>query len=722
MKTKLLTVILLFPTILFASDYYWVGGAGIWSDYANHWATSSGGQTFYGQSPTPADNVYFDSNSFNAPDDTVRMDQQTVYCASLNMTGANAPILLIQELTVFGSVILNPTVKLSGQFLTLSGTSPNNIAALETDSIDLSQLAITGTGGYSLTSPMNMLLTDVEFSANTINTNNFPIEAMDFTIRGDSNMILLGRSDIFVLTDYGVVVNTHSPFVDADSASITCLNIVSGGWNNHYHYVSASGTNATGPTSCVFDKLICSDFWGVDNHITELVAGSYRASGNIVQKGIVTGGYFTGTAIFDTLIFSNPGSTINANGTTNMSINSYWLIQADAGHHTSILSTAGIANFHGPSSGLCTDYIYLQNIAVTGSASFSAGAHSFDLGGSSGWKFSSCTPSFSNVWPGDANYDLVVNNFDFLNIGVAFGDTGFLRAGASNSFTAQTCEDWAYQFNSGLNVKHADCDGNGTIDFNDTIAISQNYGMIHPARITPPSNRSSSGYKLSFQAPSDLNPGDSVSIPILFGSLNMRGYLYGFAFSINYDPAFVQPGSMSVDYNGSWLNYNSGHITFQKDFPGAGTFDVAYCRTNHTDIYGFGKIVMLHFVVAPNANGNFNLSFSDARFIMANEVEVEVNTEDQSISTGIGELTESFPVSVYPNPAHAHVTFHAWEGINDEGIITLFSISGQLLGSWKLNRNEDLIIGTEQLKPGLYFYSIHDSKDEKRSYGKLLID
>jgi len=45
------------------TDYYWVGGAGNWSDATNHWATSSGGSPGAGNVPTSIDAVHFDSNS-----------------------------------------------------------------------------------------------------------------------------------------------------------------------------------------------------------------------------------------------------------------------------------------------------------------------------------------------------------------------------------------------------------------------------------------------------------------------------------------------------------------------------------------------------------------------------------------------------------------------------------------------------------------------------------
>ena len=38
-----------------------------------------------------------------------------------------------------------------------------------------------------------------------------------------------------------------------------------------------------------------------------------------------------------------------------------------------------------------------------------------------------------SVWPGDCNYDLVVNNYDYLEIGIAYLDAGPVRAGPRRS-------------------------------------------------------------------------------------------------------------------------------------------------------------------------------------------------------------------------------------------------------------------------------------------------
>lgn len=72
LKTGILILLIAASAVnkLQAADYYWVGGSGNWSDYANHWATTSGGSVFNTQQPSLSDNVYFDNNS-SAGDYTV---------------------------------------------------------------------------------------------------------------------------------------------------------------------------------------------------------------------------------------------------------------------------------------------------------------------------------------------------------------------------------------------------------------------------------------------------------------------------------------------------------------------------------------------------------------------------------------------------------------------------------------------------------------------------
>ncbi len=68
-------------------DLYWVGGSGDWGD-PNHWSLTTGGP---GGAcvPTASDNVYFDTNSFTSPGQSVAVNLAYVECN--HMTWSNIP-------------------------------------------------------------------------------------------------------------------------------------------------------------------------------------------------------------------------------------------------------------------------------------------------------------------------------------------------------------------------------------------------------------------------------------------------------------------------------------------------------------------------------------------------------------------------------------------------------------------------------------------------------
>lgn len=99
-------------------DFYWVGNGGSWSDFASHWATTSGGSTFHDRVPTSVDNVFFDANSFSTSDQSVTLDLTNASCMNIDWSGVtNQPDLLIdvgKEISIYGSLTLAADMTLSG--------------------------------------------------------------------------------------------------------------------------------------------------------------------------------------------------------------------------------------------------------------------------------------------------------------------------------------------------------------------------------------------------------------------------------------------------------------------------------------------------------------------------------------------------------------------------------------------------------------------------------
>ncbi|MCI5058435.1 MAG: hypothetical protein MRY83_20150, partial [Flavobacteriales bacterium] len=102
---------LIFTQLTYATDYYWVGGTGNWSDYGNHWATTSGGSVFHSDIPDINDDVYFDQNSFNASGQYVSLDATQIFCKTMDWSGVvNFPELRNDqnfEVNIAGNLILS---------------------------------------------------------------------------------------------------------------------------------------------------------------------------------------------------------------------------------------------------------------------------------------------------------------------------------------------------------------------------------------------------------------------------------------------------------------------------------------------------------------------------------------------------------------------------------------------------------------------------------------
>jgi hypothetical protein len=88
-------------------------------------------------------------------------------------------------------------------------------------------------------------------------------------------------------------------------------------------------------------------------------------------------------------------------------------------------------------------------------------------------------PAYSYVWPGDTDADLIVDNNDLLPLGLYYNATGAPRASASIVWVGQNSIDWGQLQASGIDVKHADCNGDGVVNSSDTLAITTNYSQTH---------------------------------------------------------------------------------------------------------------------------------------------------------------------------------------------------------------------------------------------------
>ncbi|HXU28683.1 MAG TPA: T9SS type A sorting domain-containing protein, partial [Bacteroidia bacterium] len=428
---------------------------------------------------------------------------------------------------------------------------------------------------------------------------------------------------------------------------------------------------------------------------------------------------------YDTLYFNNPGHIVTLQANKTQTINNALEINASGGFPVSLQSSvAGTqATIFKASDTVCVNYIFMQDIKATGGAQFYAGLYSSNISNNTGWQFTNCVQPISNVWPGDANHDLMTDNLDIIYIGVAYNETGFVRPSASLTYTAQPCLDWNRVFTNLANIKHADCDGNGVVDANDTSAVALNYGIANTGRLAAPqqTQASSSNADLYF-APTQSTylPGSFVSVPIDLGtSITPASNVYGLAFTVQYDATKIQAGSVSVSYNNSWLVPSNNLVHLEKDFYSAAHVAVGVARTSHTNITGNGTIAYLNFKVAANAsNGPINLAFSIVTVMDVNQTIIPVNSLGNLVTVGIDNVVANVSnVNVYPNPLAGETTI-SYSLANASFVeVSVYTPEGMLVATVETKPQtagqHNLIWDASSVASGIYFCKIKCNTGEK---------
>lgn len=271
----------------------------------------------------------------------------------------------------------------------------------------------------------------------------------------------------------------------------------------------------------------------------------------------------------------------------------------------------------------------------------------------------------NDIWPGDADNNGVADANDVFQISVEYGSTGPVRQNPTLQWVAQGCNDWA-GVTFGINDKYADCDGNGIINVNDTLAVSQNYGLTHQ-KTTEQNQAQQTDPVLSLVSEQDsIQAGGTAKFRIMLGDAgNTISSLYGVAFSINYDPTVFNENNISISTTNSWLGTaGTNMFTFRKLVAADGRLDVVLARTNHQNTNGYGQVGELQLGVnntMPNGGAANTIVLSPIiiKGIQANLTPLTFNTKADSVTvvdstTGISTPTLSQQVSIYPNPSSGH--------------------------------------------------------------------
>jgi len=323
------------------------------------------------------------------------------------------------------------------------------------------------------------------------------------------------------------------------------------------------------------------------------------------------------------------------------------------------------------------------------------------------------SPADSSVWPGDTNNDNIANNFDLLPIGLHNGITGTTRANASINWNCQPSADWGVGISGtpSVDIKHADCDGNGTINNADTNAIILNWAQTHLKSNT----NFNSGVDIYIDT-ATTNPGDTVSLPIVLGTTLTPTNGYGVAFTISYDPLGVDTNSVSIDFSNSWLgNINSNMIGIYKDFYTTGEIEVALTRIDHLSATGGGAIGEIILTIKDDVlpkSSFVRLDFDVTNVRLIDSLGAVIPTTPQpsqilviSVPTANSIIdNKDNNITAYPNPTNGELRIQSL----DENIETIqvFDMMGNLVLERLAIEDLQATIDMNTLPSGMYIVSV----------------
>ncbi|OAV42634.1 Ig-like domain-containing protein [Lewinella sp. 4G2] len=338
------------------------------------------------------------------------------------------------------------------------------------------------------------------------------------------------------------------------------------------------------------------------------------------------------------------------------------------------------------------------------------------------------------IWPGDVNNDGVVNVGDLLPIGRAMGKSGTPRlSGDATAWGGQTSEDWG-QTLEGLDLKYADANGDQIISALDTQVVIANLGKAH--RLTAKAQTFTT-FELSIIGPAEAEPGDLILLDIVAGTENVVVEdIYGFIFPFVYDPAALEPNSITLDFDeSSWAGYGSPVISLSTNDEVAGILNMGMSRTNGRATSGWGPLGQFSSVVVEDiygfygsddtdggagATGNdIELSFGGGTGMVTNqaglEAAVRVNPTTVRIvnnSEDLGERDASDAnayldgkLLTFPNPTSDRITVHL-NGQQRFTALRLTDLTGRTVTNLKGLDTNHQILDLHQLSRGVYTLTV----------------
>lgn len=323
------------------------------------------------------------------------------------------------------------------------------------------------------------------------------------------------------------------------------------------------------------------------------------------------------------------------------------------------------------------------------------------------------------VWPGDADNDGVANNFDALAIGLAYGLTGPVRNDQGIDWSGKQATAWGDTATlNGVDIVYANTNGDGVIDVDDTLAISNNYNFLHQK-----GSGSNHGIPLFLYSPTTVSHvGDTINIDVILGlDTLLADSVYGIAFSITYDNTLVDSGSARFVLDSTWMGDPGVDLfSMQKDLFLDGQVDIGISRTDHQIRSGYGQIARLGIVIVVDIidkraiKDTLRFKIENVRLIAADGRVIPVEA-GKGLEIPVDDVNSILPplpegsIHIYPNPTknYLNIDIETTERVS----IYVYTLQGKqvfLLEDVKGKKQVDL----SSLSPGMYILQAKNSKGQ----------
>lgn len=329
------------------------------------------------------------------------------------------------------------------------------------------------------------------------------------------------------------------------------------------------------------------------------------------------------------------------------------------------------------------------------------------------------TAVVDSVWPGDVDWNLTVDISDPIMVGVAYGMTGTTRPNASTNWIGQAATDWATNFSSGLNHKHADCNGDGTVDSTDLLAINANWANNHQKdnsykttstlAIYPTSaNSDNTEFEIALGEPGDL-ANDVYGITMDLQILNKDG--------TSWHNWTSEP--VGFDFGSSWLSQDL--LPFYQP-TSQQSIKLALTKKDHIASSGQGHLFKIN--LDPSVASDYAQVSIENAIIYGSDGDVIDTIEGQSAIfdiTAVSKLNTG-DLKIYPNPNHTNsLNIDLGSHISDEIRIDIYNVLGQKVYHQKLpSQNGEYQLNHRDLSPGNYLIRISSDRHQWQTlYEKL---